>query len=413
MSLPAGFTQLEYIESSGTQYIDTGVSIPHATARVLVDFEVTSIPTSSQGVYTITGHANKGFSWDTNFLYLYYQAFFSVCKKDTSGTVTVGSRYVFDYSSKGYSVNGGEFIPASATYTDGYNDTIFYSSGKYGSYKLFAYQLYDGTDLSRNMIPCKDDSDTIGLFDLVGGVFYKNAGTGVFIAGPEIITDTEAPDAPEGLTVLEQDEETAVLSWNPVEPSDGYRVYRNGVWMQDTTATQVRISVGLFSAVDFAVSAYIGDQEGEKSSLRVAFLPVSDLLPYLIFIRTREDVAAGNALGTYNANDINRVSEACNYIRGLFASYGYAVPDALRVDWAENDLPTAGEMAQYIRTIRALSDIVVYMPRVPDLPFSMAKFGFISANNIEEALYHLGRIAENIPATWYECGQIESGVAYT
>lgn len=137
------------------------------------------------------------------------------------------------------------------------------------------------------------------------------------------------------------------------------------------------------------------------------------ILDDLIYTRTQADVDAGTAIGHYNYTDLNRVGEACNYIRDMFASYGYAVPDALRVDWAENELPTAGEMAQYIRTIRALSDIVVYMPRVPDLPFSMAKFGFISANNIEEALYHLGRIAENIPATWYECGQIESGVAYT
>lgn len=137
------------------------------------------------------------------------------------------------------------------------------------------------------------------------------------------------------------------------------------------------------------------------------------ILDNLIYTRTQADVDTGTALGHYNCTDINRVGEACNYIRDMFAEYGYAVPDALRVDWAENDLPKYSDMMQYIRVIRALSDIVVYMPQVPELPFSMAKFDFIKANNIEEALLRLGRIAENIPATWFECGQIESGVAYT
>ena len=137
------------------------------------------------------------------------------------------------------------------------------------------------------------------------------------------------------------------------------------------------------------------------------------ILDDLIYSRTQADVDTGTAIGHYNYTDLNRVGEACNYIRGMFASYGYSVPDALRVDWTESDLLQYSDMIQYVRVIRALSDIVVYMQQVPALPFSMAKFGFESANNIEKALYHLGQIAEKIPATWYQCGQIESGVAYT
>lgn len=135
-------------------------------------------------------------------------------------------------------------------------------------------------------------------------------------------------------------------------------------------------------------------------------------LDTLIFTRVQADVDAGNALGSYSADDLNRVGEACNYIRDMFASYGYAVPDALRVDWAETDIPRRSDMSAYLRTIRELCALVVFMPKVPDLPFDMGKFTFLSANNIEEALYNLGKIAENIPATWFECGQIESGVAY-
>ena len=38
MSLPSGYSELEYIQSSGTQYIDTGFK-PNQDTRVLMDFE--------------------------------------------------------------------------------------------------------------------------------------------------------------------------------------------------------------------------------------------------------------------------------------------------------------------------------------------------------------------------------------
>ena len=37
-------------------------------------------------------------------------------------------------------------------------------------------------------MPCKDPSGNVGLYDLVGGQFYGNSGTGVFAAGPEAET---------------------------------------------------------------------------------------------------------------------------------------------------------------------------------------------------------------------------------
>ena len=43
----------------------------------------------------------------------------------------------------------------------------------------------------------------------------------------------------------------------------------------------------------------------------------------LVTDRTQADVAAGNAKGTYNAADLNRVSAAVKYIAERFASYGY------------------------------------------------------------------------------------------
>ncbi|MBQ6246435.1 MAG: hypothetical protein IJK04_06195, partial [Kiritimatiellae bacterium] len=42
-ALPSGYTELDYIASSGTQYIDTGV-VPTTTTRVVCDFRLTAMP---------------------------------------------------------------------------------------------------------------------------------------------------------------------------------------------------------------------------------------------------------------------------------------------------------------------------------------------------------------------------------
>lgn len=206
--LPKGYTPLEYIESTGTQYIDLGISVPHATARVVVDFALTTV---GGVIHGITGHANTDFTWSTNFLYLYKEPVFSICGGNVSGVnPTVGSRYIFDYTSAGYSVNGGAFVSAARAYTDGFNDTIFYSSSHYGAFKFYAYQLYDGETLVRDMMPCINDNGEVGLFDMVNGVFYGNAGSGQFLTPYHV-------------------SETPVLLWTNATPTSSFSEQAIGV----------------------------------------------------------------------------------------------------------------------------------------------------------------------------------------
>jgi hypothetical protein len=49
-NLPSGYTQLEYIESSGTQYIDTGF-IANQDTRVVLDYKATSATSGGTGVF--------------------------------------------------------------------------------------------------------------------------------------------------------------------------------------------------------------------------------------------------------------------------------------------------------------------------------------------------------------------------
>ena len=46
--------------------------------------------------------------------------------------------------------------------------------------KWYEVQIYDNETLVRDLVPAKNSSGTVGLYDNVGGVFYTNAGTGDF-----------------------------------------------------------------------------------------------------------------------------------------------------------------------------------------------------------------------------------------
>ena len=52
--------------------------------------------------------------------------------------------------------------------------------------KLYSCQIYDNDTLVRDYVPCQKPDGTIGLWDDVNSVFYGNAGTGTFTAGPAV-----------------------------------------------------------------------------------------------------------------------------------------------------------------------------------------------------------------------------------
>lgn len=132
----------------------------------------------------------------------------------------------------------------------------------------------------------------------------------------------------------------------------------------------------------------------------------------LITDRVQADVDTGSSRGTYGAADLNRVGRAANAIREMLAEYGYAVPEALRTDWTERDIPRQSDMERYIRVLTALRDYLRFSDTVPPLPGTMDRFTFILANQIESMLSQLGPAVESIPLTWFDSGQIEAGVSY-
>ena len=67
----------------------------------------------------------------------------------------------------------------------GMEGNAWYSSAPVSA-KVYSCTIKKGGTLVREFIPCKNASSVIGLWDDVNSVFYQNAGSGVFTAGPEV-----------------------------------------------------------------------------------------------------------------------------------------------------------------------------------------------------------------------------------
>lgn len=205
--LPDGYTLLEYIESSGTQYIDTGYKATTDNLRISIEFAYTSVAAAQSifGAQSSTGAPYGVIPYtaaaSTPMLYV------ASSSRILSVSVSAEVFNIWDLTA----ANGtATWVYNGTTQTASYSGTpnqeypyfIFANNmggtaGQMCSAKLKSMQMYDNGALVRDFIPCIDPTGEIGLFDTVGSKFYGNAGTGVFVAGRLPV------DLPDGYTQLE------------------------------------------------------------------------------------------------------------------------------------------------------------------------------------------------------------------
>ena len=183
--LPEGYTQVEYIESSGTQYIDTGI-MPNTNTSISVDFKMES-SAASQFVYGC-----RTSSYTNNFILLISSANSSFRSGFGSELLSFSisdltSRYKAFHSKEKCQIGTNELVHSGADFTSTLPMYLFCANedgtAKYfSSMKLYTCKIYDGENLVRDYVPCKN-GDVIGLYDIANDTFYENAGTGTFTMG--------------------------------------------------------------------------------------------------------------------------------------------------------------------------------------------------------------------------------------
>jgi len=181
--LPAEYQEVEYIESTGTQWIDSGV----VASRSLI-YELSLRITATGAVIGIMGAGDWAGSFYVNGSYAFEMTLASRYVSWDNVNTSERIHVIFDNANPRINDEAPTRITSFSSAYSG-NVTMF-KIGKYNikaSALLYFCKIYDSGNLIRNFVPCYRKSDNvIGLYDLVNGVFYVNRGTGEFLKGPNV-----------------------------------------------------------------------------------------------------------------------------------------------------------------------------------------------------------------------------------
>ena len=222
--IPDEYQRVEYIENSGTQYINTGYYWTSENVRAVLSANVTT--------------HNQGSSLFGNEEYIGSDRYFALIPHNSGGTMKIFSldRYLIEFtyplstdmildvsastqgsdkyvnlaitsngSTKNYggkATTGGSVITNPNNLKTGVGEIYLFANHNsgpgavtggtpdmsarqiVGKMKVYSFKMYDNNILVRDFVPVVRKSDGVaGMYDMVGHKFYTNAGSGAFIAG--------------------------------------------------------------------------------------------------------------------------------------------------------------------------------------------------------------------------------------
>ncbi len=261
--LPSGYTELEWIESNGHQYIDTGIK---AGSGLIVsgDLRLLSMdPRQALFGGADDGHnvnplaittRQNGEKWNV-MRYHYNKLGNYTTGSSTSIGIGTGrnlhSRMIWKCSNGTFSVGGSTSLGLSTlsakTYTSTNNIYIAWMSGPNGgstsnikaALMIYGFSIQKSSDSSyyRNFVPAIRDSDgAVGMVDTVNEVFYGSLGDLPFKAGPRV---------------------SSIYPSNTM-PGSGYRTeltiagYAGGATVQKRMPVLVRVSPETITAFNYS-----------------------------------------------------------------------------------------------------------------------------------------------------------------
>lgn len=176
-ALPSGYRQLEYIQSWGDQYIDTGWFASNNT-EIVVDYQ---LPGSQNSL--IMGNSDMGIGVYGYTISAYYVSNNIELSNDEE---IIQNRHTTSLKYEHASFDGENHYFSSTTgllNTNGLLLFVYSDNGQLSNYaivKLYSAKIYESGIIARDFVPCVNPDGEYGLYDMVEGKFYSNKGTGGF-----------------------------------------------------------------------------------------------------------------------------------------------------------------------------------------------------------------------------------------
>lgn len=194
--VPPYDAEVEWLESTDTQYIDTGIKGSSNVGVILTCYYAKSSSSLAATGFVFgsrVGNNNKQYgligSYAKNWRY----------GNNSSGNWSnpEGRVLIFDNTEnhnalKVYDTNNtlvNTLTATASTFNNNLNIYLFAmnnnGSALFYSHKIYAVKIYEGTTLVRDYIPVRDG--TVGcLYDKVSGTLFYNAGSGNFTCGADV-----------------------------------------------------------------------------------------------------------------------------------------------------------------------------------------------------------------------------------
>lgn len=184
---------VEYLQSSGTQYINTGFT-PNQNTRVVCEFKRISRNASGSAAAVFGARYAKN---DRDFTFWGYLSGGNNIIGGNYGNVnyqinyTEQERILVDKNKNVTTINGTTVTNATSTFTCPGNMFIFSTNkngtadSQMGSIRLYYCKIYDNGVLIRDFVPAIDANGAYGLLDKINNKFYVNSGTGTFTVGQD------------------------------------------------------------------------------------------------------------------------------------------------------------------------------------------------------------------------------------
>lgn len=113
--------------------------------------------------------------------------------------------------------------------------------------------------------------------------------------------------------------------------------------------------------------------------------------------------------GAYNYTDLNRVEGAVQYIASRLREHGYRADIGEVKTWSMDSLPTLADMNRYLDNVRVIRSAFTALNTTPQTPASIVGFTYKEANEIEQILFDVNRLLENMISVWHFSGDLYSG----
>lgn len=322
-ALPSGYQAIEYIQSTGHEYINTGF-VPTSDDGFEVDF-ITNNGFDSSGNYgcilgartssntldfqltTWTSYAGGGergaVRWGTGLAH-------------DAGLLDNGARQKAKLYQKTYTAPNGITWSFTPNYTGAYPIYVFSlnqsgSPTQNGSVILYSLKFYRGADLAMHLIPCKRTSDNkLGLYDVVGGTFL-----------PVANMDSSAnPQGGGNVTLPNPTNPLPITSFSPTEfVSEGKNLYNsaglNRYGQHGITVTQSSDGTLVFNGTATNIAYFTFTNTGYANKQYTFSLnnPVTNSGVHIAFRDTN-----GNYFGDVPANTVNEVVTFTNEPNNIY-----------------------------------------------------------------------------------------------